>query len=63
MTWDHLTYFAVAAACCWMTGSVTSFFFRKKAALWTVILYTAGILIYASFIAAFWISLKRPPLV
>ncbi len=49
MTWDHLIYFAVAAAFCWITGSVTSFFKGQKAFYWTVFLYAAGIVIYGSF--------------
>jgi ABC-type transport system involved in cytochrome c biogenesis permease subunit len=63
MTWDHLIYFAVAAAFFWIAGSVTSFFDRRKASLWSLIVYSTGIIIYSSFIIAFWISLKRPPLV
>jgi hypothetical protein len=42
MTWDHLIYFAVAAAFFWIAGSVTSFFDRRKASLWSLIVFSTG---------------------
>lgn len=63
MTWEHLISFASAAAVCWITGSVLAFLHHPKASAWSMISYGTGILVYASFITGFWISLDRPPLV
>ncbi len=63
MTWEHFIYFAIATACCWIAGSVTAFLNHRNTFLWSAVVYATGIVVYASFIVAFWIFLQRPPLV
>lgn len=63
MTWDHHIFFAIAAALLWGAGAVLSFRRTQKSFFWTIVLYTAGILVYGSFAAGLWILQKRPPMV
>ncbi|HPW78972.1 MAG TPA: cytochrome c biogenesis protein CcsA [Bacteroidales bacterium] len=63
MTWEHLILFACVAAVFWITGSVLALLHVKRNHIWTIVTYTAGIIIYASFIGGFWVSLQRPPFV
>ena len=60
MTWEHLIWFAVAAAICWVTGAVMAL---RNAKAWRAAVVSAcGSLIFFAFIVGMWISLERPPL-
>lgn len=61
MTWNEFIYFALAATLCWLIGIVAAF--RKETFSKTAFLLVgAGLCVYTAFIAAFWMTLQRPPL-
>lgn len=61
MNWDNFYIFALCAVVCWIVGAALAW--RKGAARRSVLLwYGIGTLIFALFIAGFWMTLGRPPL-
>lgn len=61
MTWSDFIWFASSAALLWIAGSVIALRSKSysRTAAW---LAAAGLLVYTAFIAAFWVTLRRPPL-
>ena len=62
--WDTFFIFAIAAMLCWATAVVMAFIRKERSGVepLTVSFSLLGTLIYASFIALFWIELERPPM-
>ena len=60
MSWEHLIWFAAAAAMCWVTGAVLAL--RDAKAWRAMAVSVCGSLIFFAFIVGMWISLERPPL-
>lgn len=58
MSWDSFIFFALPAVILWAAGA---FFAWKGRRTLVVGLTVLGLLVYAAFIAGFWISLERPP--
>ncbi len=59
ISWNSFIYFALPSVLFWIAGALFAFKNRKVLAL---VLTLVGIIIFGGFIAAFWISLERPPL-
>ena len=59
MSWDLFAWFALSAVGCWAAGSFFAWRDRRLPALGFSVL---GLLVYASFIVGFWLTLERPPL-
>ena len=59
MSWDLFAWFALSAVGCWAAGSFFAWRDRRLPALGLTVL---GLLVYAAFIAGFWLALERPPL-
>ena len=60
MTWDLFVWFAVAAALCWILGSVLAFVSKKTWPAAAASLLGTAILVV--FVVGMWVSLKRPPM-
>lgn len=60
MTWDSFIYFATAAVLFWSVGAALAYKVKNKTI--PALLTTAGLIIFAAFIAGLWNSLERPPL-
>jgi ABC-type transport system involved in cytochrome c biogenesis permease subunit len=64
MSWDEFPFFALPAAVCWLVAGLLAC--RKGCSpatrLWVDVLMIVGTAIFATFIAAFWNNLSRPPL-
>jgi ABC-type transport system involved in cytochrome c biogenesis permease subunit len=64
MSWDEFLFFALPAAGCWLLAGMLAC--RAGSSLakrrWVDVFMLAGLFIFATFIAAFWHSLSRPPL-
>ena len=60
MTWDSFIYFAIASVLFWMGGAALAY--KSKGKTLPALLTTAGLIIFAIFIAGLWTSLERPPL-
>lgn len=60
MNWNDFILFAIPSVVCWLLAGILIYF--KKLRKTSYILMTLGILIFASFIAMFWIYLQRPPM-
>ena len=59
MSWGLFAWFALSAVGCWAAGSFFAWRDRRLPALGLTVL---GLLVYAAFIAGFWLALERPPL-
>ena len=62
MTWEHHIIFAAVATVFWIAGSVTASTQVRKGPVWTISFYSAGVVVYAAYIAGLWVSMQRPPL-
>ena len=69
MSWDLFIYFAVVAVLLWTIGAYAAWRDNREWKMfhisYRVLAYAAtiaGLLVFFSFILAFWISLERPPL-
>lgn len=60
MTWNHLIYFALAAAVFWFTGAGLAY--KAKTKKLPILLTVIGLAIFFTFIAGLWNTLERPPL-
>lgn len=60
MTWESFIFFAIAALLFWIGGAALAY--RSKSKILPAILTSAGLIIFATFIAGLWVSLERPPL-
>ncbi len=61
MTWSNFIWFAVPSAALWITSG--AIIYRSKGGEKIAnALMIMGILLFASFIALFWINLQRPPM-
>ena len=60
MTWDSFIYFAIASVLFWIGGAALAY--KSKGKTLPALLTTAGLIIFAIFIAGLWTSLERPPL-
>ena len=58
ITWEEFIFFGPVSLLLAVSGAVMAFFNRKYA----VFLTCAAVVVFATFIAGFWISLERPPL-
>lgn len=62
ITWNEFLPFASAAILLWLTGAVAALCKKQGRSTVGVLVTTAGILVYAVFVAGLWHSLGRPPL-
>ena len=60
MTWDSFIYFAIGSILFWISGAALAY--KSKSKTLPALLTTAGLIIFAIFIAGLWSSLERPPL-
>ncbi|MBF6597731.1 MAG: cytochrome c biogenesis protein CcsA [Fermentimonas sp.] len=60
MTWDSFIYFAIASVLFWIGGAALAY--KSKGKTLPALFTTAGLIIFAIFIAGLWTSLERPPL-
>jgi cytochrome c biogenesis factor len=60
MTWDSFIYFAIVSVLFWIGGAALAY--KSKGKTLPALLTTAGLIIFAIFIAGLWTSLERPPL-
>lgn len=60
MTWETFKYFAIGAILLWFLGATLAYKTNQK--ILPSLLTTAGLIVFAIFIAELWISLERPPL-
>ena len=60
MTWDSFIYFAIGSVLFWIGGAALAY--KSKSKTLPALLTTAGLIIFAMFIAGLWTSLERPPL-
>ena len=58
ITWEEFIFFGPVSLLLAVSGAVMAFFNRKYA----VFLTCAAVVVFATFIAGFWVSLERPPL-
>ncbi len=58
MTWSEFIWFALPSVALWLAAGALVYT-RRKAANW---LMAIGIVIFASFIACFWLHVERPPM-
>ncbi|MFR9534391.1 MAG: cytochrome c biogenesis protein CcsA [Rikenellaceae bacterium] len=61
MSWSNFIWFAVPAIVLWLAGGLAAYFKGVGRTL-SHLLSLAGIVVFALFIAAFWIHLDRPPM-
>lgn len=61
ITWNNFDWFALLSIALWGSGAVFALF-SKERNRWAILLTLMGTLIFAVFIAGFWIYLQRPPL-
>lgn len=61
ITWNNFEWFALSAIILWGGGAGFALF-SKERSRWAILLTLLGILVFAVFIAGFWIYLQRPPL-
>ena len=59
MSWNLFWIFASVSFALWLAGAVSAL---RSSRRWSVILTTAGLCVFAAFIAGFWMTLGRPPL-
>jgi ABC-type transport system involved in cytochrome c biogenesis permease subunit len=61
ITWNNFDWFALLSIALWGSGAVFALF-SKERNRWAILLTLMGTLVFAVFIAGFWIYLQRPPL-
>ncbi len=61
MNWINFIYFALPAAIMWLAAG-SAIYAKRRGGTIANILMIAGIALFATFIAGFWIHLERPPL-
>ncbi len=59
ITWDHFAYFGIASTAMGVIASYCSFFPKKERGLY--LFSWLQIVIFASFLTLFWITIERPP--
>lgn len=59
MNWSNFAWFALPAAALWLAAGATVYRRNDRR---TTILMGVGVLIFAAFIAGFWITIGRPPM-
>lgn len=62
MTWQEFPWFAAVSILLWTAGACTALRSKRDFSLAAAWLTTAGLCVFAAFIALFWITLQRPPL-
>jgi ABC-type transport system involved in cytochrome c biogenesis permease subunit len=60
MEWKHFIYFAFSAVVCWTIAAILAYKSRNYRK--SIALTSAGLVIFALFIAGMWLSLERPPM-
>ena len=60
MTWSNFIWFALAAVVLWLASGALVYSHKRERL--SNILMIAGIAIFATFIAGFWIHIERPPM-
>lgn len=60
-TWDNFDWFALVSIVLWAAGAGVALFSRKRRR-WAILLTGVGTLVFATFIAGFWLYMQRPPL-
>lgn len=60
-TWYNFEWFALVSIVLWASGAGFALF-AKKQRRWAILLTSMGILVFAIFIAGFWVYMQRPPL-
>ncbi|MFR9503040.1 MAG: cytochrome c biogenesis protein CcsA [Rikenellaceae bacterium] len=61
MTWSNFIWFAIPTIILWLSASSLSYT-KRYSRLVSDILMVAGIALFATFIACFWIHVERPPM-
>ena len=61
ITWSNFDWFALLSIALWGSGAAFALF-SKERNRWAILLTLMGTLVFAVFIAGFWIYLQRPPL-
>ena len=61
ITWNNFDWFALLSIALWGSGAAFALF-SKERNRWAILLTLMGTLVFAVFIAGFWIYLQRPPL-
>ena len=60
-TWYNFEWFALVSIVLWAAGAGVALFARERRR-WAILLTGLGTLVFAVFIAGFWIYMQRPPL-
>ena len=60
ITWDVFIWFALTSLLCWVMAAAAVY--TKKFHNRAIPLLAAGLVVFASFLAGFWIALERPPM-
>lgn len=60
-TWDNFDWFALVSIVLWAAGAGVALF-SKERRRWAILLTALGMLVFATFIAGFWLYMQRPPL-
>ena len=60
-TWYNFDWFALVSIVLWAAGAGVALFSRERRR-WAILLTGLGTLVFATFIAGFWIYMQRPPL-
>lgn len=60
-TWDNFEWFALVSIVLWAAGAGVALF-SKERRRWAILLTALGMLVFATFIAGFWLYMQRPPL-
>lgn len=60
-TWDNFDWFALVSIVLWAAGAGVALF-SKERRRWAILLTSVGTLVFATFIAGFWLYMQRPPL-
>ncbi len=60
-TWDNFEWFALVSIVLWAAGAGLALFSRERRR-WAILLTALGMLVFATFIAGFWLYMQRPPL-
>lgn len=60
-TWYNFEWFALVSIVLWVAGAGLAWFVKERRC-WAILLTSLGTLLFALFIAGFWIYMQRPPL-
>ncbi len=60
MSWDYFIYFAIGSLALWTLGVLLLYLLKRPAA--GNVVFVAGIVLFASFIALLWVAKGHPPL-